>query len=54
VRASLDHLVGAREQQGRHRQADLLCRAEIDHQKERGRLLDRQLAGFCVFQDPAT
>src|SRR5437763_4076229 len=48
---SFDHLIRPREHVGRNRQADLLCRLEIDHQLELRRLLDWQVCGLRTFQD---
>jgi hypothetical protein len=46
-KASLfDHLVGDREQLVRNFQVERRRRAEIDHQLEFGRLLDRQITRF--------
>src|SRR5437660_5095161 len=39
----LDHLVGAGEQRGRHREAEVVGRLHVDRQLERGRLHNRQL-----------
>src|SRR5438094_1448247 len=45
-RCSFDYLIRPREHVGRNRQADLLCRLEIDHQLELRRLLDWQVCGL--------
>src|SRR5262249_34651740 len=48
---SLDDLVGAGEDRWRHRQAERLGAVEIDHQLERGRLLDRQIGRLGTLTD---
>jgi hypothetical protein len=48
--ASLDHLVGAREQRLRDRKAERLCGFEVDHQFDLGRLFDRQVCGVSPFE----
>src|SRR6516162_1219483 len=50
--ASLDDLVGAGEDRGRHRQAQRLGGLEIDDQLEGRRLLDRKIGGLGTFEDP--
>lgn len=50
----LDHFVRAREENGRNRQPQRLCRFEIDHQFELGRLPDWQLRRFRPSQDRAS
>src|SRR5215831_12607942 len=44
---SLDDLIGARQECGRHRKAELLRRLEVDGQLEFGRLVERDIAGLC-------
>src|SRR5262245_29496414 len=48
---SLDHLIRPRQHIGRNRQADLICRFQIYHKVELGRLLDRQISGLCPLQN---
>jgi hypothetical protein len=50
--ASLDHLVGDREQVRRHIEAEQLCRSEIDDEIKLGRSLHRQIAGLGAFENP--
>jgi hypothetical protein len=38
-----DHVVGAGEQRGRHREAERLGGGQVDHEIELGRLLDRDI-----------
>jgi len=47
----LDHLVGEGKQRWRNREVERLRRLEIEHQLEFGRLLNRQIAGFCALED---
>src|SRR5262245_303513 len=44
---SFDHLVGAGEQRGRHREAERLRGDQIDDKLKLRRLLDWYIAGFC-------
>jgi hypothetical protein len=46
-----DHFVGAGEQHGRHGDAELLCRLEIDYQLELGGLFDRQVGWLCTLEN---
>ena len=46
-----DHFIRSRQHIRRNRQADLLCRFEIDDELELRRLLDRQVGGLCAFQN---
>src|SRR5262249_209104 len=46
-----DHLVGAREQRRRHREAELLCRFEIDHQFVFRWRLNRKIGRLLAFED---
>ena len=48
---SLDHLVGKGKQRRRKREVERFRRPEIEHQLEFGRLLNRQIAGFCALED---
>jgi len=48
---SLDHLVGAKQQRGRNRQAECLCGLEIDHQLECRGLLDWNVGGPGALED---
>jgi hypothetical protein len=49
--ASLDHLVGAGEDQGRDRETQRSRRFDVDHQFEPARLLDREVGGLGSLQD---
>lgn len=49
--ASLDHLVGAREQGRRKIDRQRLCGIKINHQLELGRLHNRQLGDLGTFQN---
>jgi hypothetical protein len=48
---SLDHLVGKGKQRRWKREVERFRRLEIEHQLEFGRLLNRQIAGFCALED---
>jgi hypothetical protein len=48
---SLDHLVGAGEQRGRHFEAGRLRCPKIDGQLKLNRLLDRQVGGLGARED---
>ena len=50
-RLSLNNLVGAGEDRGRHDEAERLRGLEIDHQLEIGRLLDRQIGRLGAVED---
>jgi hypothetical protein len=50
---SFDHLVGKREQSIRHVETKHLCRREIDHQLELGRLQYRHLGGLLALENAA-
>ncbi len=47
----LDDLIRSRQHIRWNRQTDLLCRFEIDHELELGRLLHWEIGGFGSFQD---
>src|SRR5512145_130739 len=47
---SFDHLIGAREQGGRHFETERLGGLQIDNKVELCWLLDRQVGGHCAFQ----
>ena len=51
VSGLLDHLVGAREDRGRDRQAERSGGLEIDDQLVPGSLLDRQVGRFRTLED---
>src|SRR6516165_6597669 len=51
--SSLDHLVGAAEQQRGHVEADCLCATDVDHQLEPGRLYNRQVGGLGAHENSA-
>src|SRR6266478_6452631 len=51
ARASFDHFVGARQQRGRHGDAERPGGLEVDDQLNPGWLLDRQVRRFCAFKD---
>jgi hypothetical protein len=46
-----DHLVGARQERLRDRQAERLCGGQIEDEIELGRLLDRNVARLCSMQN---
>src|SRR6516225_8851372 len=48
---SLDHLVGAGEQDRRQVETQRSCCLEVDHELELGPLLDRQIGWFCTLED---
>jgi hypothetical protein len=48
-----DHLVGAREQHGRHFEAERLNSVQIDYKLELGRLQDRQVRRLAPLKNPA-
>src|SRR5215467_10784238 len=48
---SLDHLVGAGRQCGRHFEAQHLCGAQIDDEFELGWLHDRQVGGMLALEN---
>jgi hypothetical protein len=52
--ASLDHLVGAGEQDGRHVEANGFGCLDVDHKLELGRLFDGEVGGVCTFRRLAT
>src|SRR4051812_27959543 len=51
--SSLDHFVRAGEDRLRHGQAERLGGAEIDHQLDLHRLLDRQIGWLLALEDPS-
>jgi hypothetical protein len=51
VCGSLDHLVGAQQDRWRYVKAEGLGGLEVDHQLERGRILNRQLAYLDTSKD---
>ena len=48
---SLDHLVGAGEQRGRHREPERPGGFEIDHEFVLGRRLGREVGGLLALED---
>jgi hypothetical protein len=49
--ALFDHLIGEREHGLRNREAERLCRLEVDDQLVFGRLLKRQVGGFFAVEN---
>src|SRR5260221_6775415 len=49
----LDHLIGAGEDGGRHREAERLRGLEVDNEFELGRLHDRQVSRLGALEDPS-
>ena len=43
-----DHLVGARKQRGRHREAERFCGLEVDHEIKSGWLFYWQVSGLAA------
>src|SRR6266498_4189695 len=50
-RRSFDYLIGSQDERRGNRQADGVGRPVVDHQLERGWLLDRKVTWLCVLQD---
>ena len=50
--ASLDNLVGAREEHGRDRQPESAGGVQVDHCLEFRRLFDGQISGLGAFENP--
>jgi hypothetical protein len=46
-----DHLIGTREQRGRHGKAERFCSFEVDHQLVLVRRLDWQVSRLCASED---
>jgi hypothetical protein len=53
LRQLLNHLVGAGQEQRRHRQVNRLGRRRIDNKLQLARLHDRELGGLLTLEDPA-
>src|SRR6476660_5117608 len=51
--SSLDHLIGARRQPGRHVKAERLGGFQVDHELEPGGLIDRQVGGLFALENPS-
>jgi hypothetical protein len=48
---SFNHLVGAREQRGRHGEPEHPCGPKVDDELEFGRQLNRQVGGLLALED---
>src|SRR5215510_9927824 len=51
IMRSLDEMIGALHERLREREAERLCRLQVDRELECGGLLDRQVSGPGSFQD---